>query len=99
MKAFFLHAECEEDREALTSILTRNFKNDVFKQFSVIYIEENDFTRIDISDNVSIEIMKSFISEVPDGHRMLQTLATNIEQDKYDWRDFYFKHTFDNQVK
>lgn len=86
----FLHAEYEEDREALISILKSKFQNDVFKNVSVTYIEEKDFTRIDISDNVSIEMMKSFISEVPDGHRMLQTLATNIEQDEYDWRDFYF---------
>ncbi len=54
------------------------------------YIAEKDFTRIDISDNVTFEMMKSFISEVPDGHRMIQTLATDIDEVDYEWREIYF---------
>lgn len=90
MKTFFLHAEIESDREALASVLTQHFKLGLFRHFSVIYNEEKDFTRIDISDNVTIQMMKAFISEVEDGHRMLQTLATDIDEADYNWRDFYF---------
>lgn len=90
MKSFFLHAEVEDDREMLLSVLSRYFKNGLFKHFSMTYIAEKDFTRIDISDNVTFEMMKSFILEEPDGHRMIQTLATDIEQDDYNWRDIYF---------
>lgn len=90
MKSFFLHAEVEDDREMLASVLSRHFENDLFKHFSMIYIVEKDFTRIDISDNVSFEMMKDFISEVPDGHRMIQTLATDIDEADYDWRKLYF---------
>lgn len=35
-------------------------------------------------------MMKDFISEVPDGHRMIQTLATDIDEADYDWREIYF---------
>lgn len=90
MKSFFLHAEVEDDREFLCSVLQRNFDNGLFQHFLVTYLEEKDCTRIDISDNVTIEMMKGFISEVPEGHRMLQTLATDIDEADYNWRDFYF---------
>lgn len=90
MKSFFLHAEVEDDREMLASVLSRHFDNDLFKHFAMTYISEKDFTRIDISDNVTFEMMKEFISEVPDGHRMIQTLATDIDEADYDWREIYF---------
>lgn len=90
MKSFFLHAEVEDDREMLASVLSRHFENDLFKHFAMTYIIEKDFTRIDISDNVTFEMMKDFISEVPDGHRMIQTLATDIDETDYDWREIYF---------
>lgn len=90
MNTFFLHAEIESDREALASVLAQHFKLGHFQHFSVIYNEEKDFTRINISANVTLEMMKAFISEVEDGHRMLQTLATDINEDDYNWRDFYF---------
>ncbi|ECN1504097.1 hypothetical protein [Salmonella enterica] len=90
MKSFFLHAEVEDDREMLASVLSRYFENDLFKHFAMTYIIEKDFTRIDISDNVTFEMMKDFISEVPDGHRMIQTLATDIDEADYDWREIYF---------
>ncbi|HEC9537425.1 TPA: hypothetical protein R4F10_004245 [Salmonella enterica subsp. enterica serovar Poona] len=90
MKSFFLHAEVEDDREMLASVLFRHFENDLFKHFAMTYIIEKDFTRIDISDNVTFEMMKDFISEVPDGHRMIQTLATDIDEADYDWRQIYF---------
>ena len=90
MKYFFLHAEVEDDREMLGSVLSRHFENGLFKHFALTYIAEKDFTRIEISDNITFEMMKSFISEVPDGHRMIQTLATDIDQADYNWRDFYF---------
>ncbi|SUI39624.1 Uncharacterised protein [Salmonella enterica subsp. enterica] len=89
MKTFFLHAEIQEDREILSSVLERHFDSGLFKQFSITYNQDRDFSRIDISDNVSIEMMKNFISEVPEGHRMLQTLATNIEESEYNWQDLY----------
>ncbi len=56
----------------------------------MIYIAEKDFTRVGISDNVTFEMMKAFISEVPDGHRMIQILATDIDEADYDWREIYF---------
>lgn len=90
MKTYFLHAEVEDDREMLASVLSRHFENDLFKSFSMFYIAEKDFTRINISDNVTFEMMKDFISEVPDGHRMIQTLATDIDEADYDWRKIYF---------
>ncbi|ENE4240317.1 hypothetical protein ABNH60_003530 [Salmonella enterica] len=90
MKSFFLHAEVEDDRVMLASVLSRHFDNDLFKHFAMTYIAEKDFTRIDISDNVTFEMMKDFISEVPDGHRMIQTLATDIDEADYDWREIYF---------
>lgn len=65
----------------LGSVLSRHFENDLFKYFAMTYIAKEDFTRIDISDNITFEMMKSFISEVPDGHRM---------QADYNWRDIYF---------
>ena len=89
--SFFLHAEVETDREILTSILERNFKDGLFQRFTITYVEDKDFTRIDISDNVTIEMMRDFIAEVPDGHRMLQTLATGIEQADYDWQEIYYR--------
>ncbi len=90
MKTFFLHAEIESDREALASVLAQNVKCGLFQHFSVIYNEDKDFTQVNISDNVTLEMMKAFISEVEDGHRMLQTLATDIDEADYNWRDFYF---------
>ncbi|EHJ0757048.1 hypothetical protein J5L86_004171 [Salmonella enterica] len=90
MKSFFLHAEVEADREFLYSVLKKHFDNGLFHQFLITYLEKKDCSRIDISDNVTIEMMKGFISEVPDGNRMLQTLATNIDEADYNWRDFYF---------
>jgi len=91
MKTYFLHSEVESDREHLQSILSQHFINGVFKHFCITYIEEKDFIRIDISDNISFEMMRTFISKVPDGHRMLQTLATNIDESEYNWRDYYFR--------
>ncbi|EFF0326473.1 hypothetical protein RSM67_001682 [Enterobacter roggenkampii] len=90
MKTFFLHAEIEDDREFLLSVLTEKFHNGYFKHFEITYIADDDYTRIDISDNVTIEMMQCFISEVPDGHRMLQTLASDIEESDYNWRNKYF---------
>ncbi|HDT4958154.1 TPA: hypothetical protein QHR58_003727 [Enterobacter kobei] len=90
MKSFFLHAEVEDDREMLASVLSRYLENGQFNHFSITYIPEKDFTKIIISDNVTFEMMKRFISEVPDGHRMIQTLATNIDEADYNWRDIYF---------
>ncbi|EGO6968538.1 hypothetical protein MM742_004150 [Salmonella enterica] len=90
MKFFFLHAEVEDDREMLASVLSRHFENNLIKNFAMTYIIEKDFTRVDIYDNVTFEMMKDFISEVPDGHRMIQTLATDIDEADYDWREIYF---------
>ncbi|MBD3699162.1 hypothetical protein IE982_23235 [Enterobacter hormaechei] len=90
MKTFFLHAEVENDRELLLSVLIEKFQNGLFKHFEIKYITDEDYTRIDISDNVTIEMMQCFISELPDGHRMLQTLATDIDQSDYNWRNKYF---------
>lgn len=90
MKSFFLHAEVEDDREMLASVLSRHFENGQFNHFSITYIEEKDFIKIDISDNVTFEMIKSFILEVPYGHRMMQTLATDISEADYNWREIYF---------
>lgn len=90
MKSFFLHAEVENDREMLAAVLSRHFDNGQFNHFSITYIAEKDFTKIDISENFAFEIMKKFISEVPDGHRMIQTLATDIDEVDYNWREIYF---------
>lgn len=38
MKSFFLHAEVEDDREMLASVLSRHFENDLFKHFAMTYI-------------------------------------------------------------
>ncbi|EJE8631242.1 hypothetical protein M5248_003622, partial [Escherichia coli] len=49
MKTFFLHAEIEDDRELLLSVLTEKFHNGYFKHFEITYIADDDYTRIDIS--------------------------------------------------
>ncbi|MDE7590831.1 hypothetical protein NVR66_14440 [Enterobacter bugandensis] len=90
MQSFFLHAEVEDDREMLASVLSRHFENGQFNHFTITYIPEKDFTKIVISDNVTFEMMKRYISEVPDGHRMIQTLATDIDEADYNWREIYF---------
>lgn len=48
MKPLFLHAEVEEDRGMLALVMSRYFKNSLFRHFSMTYIAEKDFTRIDI---------------------------------------------------
>lgn len=34
-------------------------------------------------------MMKGFIAEMPDRHQVIQTLATNIDEAAYYWREVY----------
>lgn len=90
MKTFLLHAESEADRDALSKVLLNHFENGLFERFKINYIEERDFTRIEISDSVTMGMLKGFISEVPDGHRMAQTLVTGVDESEYDWQQALF---------
>lgn len=89
MKTFLLCAEVQEDKEILTSVLKNHFDSGLFKQCSIAYEKMGYLIRIDISDNVTIEMMNGFISEVPEGHRILQVLATNFKESEYNWREVY----------
>lgn len=89
MKTFLLYTEVPGDREILTSILKKHFGSGLFKQLSIAYEKERDIIRIDISDNVTIEMMNFFISEVTEGHQINQILATNIKESEYNWREVY----------
>ncbi|UAN65845.1 hypothetical protein [Serratia sp. JSRIV006] len=89
MKTFLVYTEDLRGRETLTSILKKHFNNGIFEQLSIAYENERNFIRIDLSDNVTIEMMKFFISEVPEGHQMHQILATNFKESELNWREVY----------
>lgn len=54
------------------------------------YIAEKVFTRINIFGNVTLEIIESFISDVPYDNRMTQNLAFEIDKADYNCRGIYF---------
>lgn len=91
MKSFFLNAGVGEDIVILETVLLRSCEKGLFKDYFITYIPEGGSTRIDISENVSLEMMKTLISEFPDGHRMMETLTENIDQSDYNWKDVMMK--------